>query len=650
MSKPRKSTIYCADFETTVFEGQTSTEVWSAAEVPLGSEAVTVDHSIGEWWDRVISRRENQIIYFHNLKFDGQFILSYFMDIKKYEQALITGPDGTPAGWESVKDMRPGTFSLCVSDLGQWYFIRFKNGKYLIEIRDSLKLLPFSLAQIGKAFDTKHKKLSMKYEGERFAGCEITREEMEYIKNDVLVLSEALAIMFAEGHNKLTIGACCLSEFNAGFSPSDRAALFPDLTKIELDPEQYGAENADQYIRRAYKGGWCYCVEEKAGKIYHDGLTADWNSLYPSVMISQSGNAYPVGRPEFWRGNYFPKKLIKYNYLYYYIRFKCNFEIKKDMLPFIQIKGTWMYHGTDMLRTSDIINPKNKRKFRELISTDGELIHYRPTLTLSKTDFELFLKHYNITNFEVLDGCIFATETALFDGYINKYKKIKMESKGAKRTLAKLFLNNLYGKMAASTESSFKYAILGGDRTIHYIDVPEFNKRAGFIAIGAAVTAYARRATIEAAQKNYHGPDKPGFIYADTDSLHCDLAEDELIDIPIHPTEFCHFKIETHWDEGYFLRQKTYIERVTVADGEEVGPYYNITCAGLPKRCKSLLDRSLRGEPAREDEPEEFKKFLSEKRDITDFKEGLQIPGKLLPIVIPGGVVLKETTFTVKSK
>lgn len=204
--------------------------------------------------------------------------------------------------------------------------------------------------------------------------------------------------------------------------------------------------------------------------------------------------------------------------------------------------------------------------------------------------------------------------------------------------------------MAASAESSFKYAILGGDRTIHYIDVPEFNKRAGFIAIGAAVTAYARRATIEAAQKNYHGPDKPGFIYADTDSLHCDLPEDELIDIPIHPTDFCHFKIETHWDEGYFLRQKTYIERVTVADGEDVDPYYNITCAGLPKRCKSLLDRSLRGDPAREDDPEEFKKFLSEKRDITDFKEGLQIPGKLLPVVIPGGVVLKETTFTVKSK
>ena len=33
-----------------------------------------------------------------------------------------------------------------------------------------------------------------------------------------------------------------------------------------------------------------------------------------------------------------------------------------------------------------------------------------------------------------------------------------MNSKGAMRTLAKLFLNNLYGKLASSTKSSFKKA------------------------------------------------------------------------------------------------------------------------------------------------------------------------------------------------
>ena len=33
MAKKRKSTMYMADFETTVYDGQTSTEVWAAALV-----------------------------------------------------------------------------------------------------------------------------------------------------------------------------------------------------------------------------------------------------------------------------------------------------------------------------------------------------------------------------------------------------------------------------------------------------------------------------------------------------------------------------------------------------------------------------------------------------------------------------------------
>lgn len=46
----------------------------------------------------------------------------------------------------------------------------------------------------------------MEYTGYRYAGCEITEEEQKYIANDVLVVKEALEIMFQQGHDKLTIG------------------------------------------------------------------------------------------------------------------------------------------------------------------------------------------------------------------------------------------------------------------------------------------------------------------------------------------------------------------------------------------------------------------------------------------------------------
>ena len=40
--------IFSADFETTVYDGQTSTEVWAAATVELGTEDVQIFHSIGD--------------------------------------------------------------------------------------------------------------------------------------------------------------------------------------------------------------------------------------------------------------------------------------------------------------------------------------------------------------------------------------------------------------------------------------------------------------------------------------------------------------------------------------------------------------------------------------------------------------------------
>ena len=37
--------------------------------------------------------------------------------------------------------------------------------------------------------------------------------------------------------------------------------------------------------------------------------------------------------------------------------------------------------------------------------------------------------------------------------------------------------------------------------------------------------------------------------------------------------------------------------------------------------------------------------FIKEKRELTDFKIGLTIPGKLLPKRIKGGILLVDTTY-----
>ena len=324
------------------------------------------------------------------------------------------------------------------------------------------------------------------------------------------------------------------------------------------------------------------------------------------------------------------------------------------MLPFIQIKSTFLYKGTEMLETSDIYNSKTGRYSKYYIDLDGNKQLARVEMTMTMTDYILFRKHYNVSDFEILDGCYFVAEKGLFDSYIDKYKQIKISSTGAMRELAKLFLNNLYGKMASSPVSNFKIAYVDENGIINYRTVLARDKTPGYIAIGSAITSYARNFTIRAAQKNYYGKDKRGFIYADTDSIHCDLKPEELKGITVHPKNFCCWKVESTWDEGYFVRQKTYIEHIVEEDCVPVEkPYYSVRCAGMPQKCKDLFLASVQGVDSESKEIKEKytdyeREFLKVKREMSDFDVGLIVPGKLLPKRIKGGVVLKDTLFEMR--
>lgn len=652
MGKKKEFRMFMADFETTVYKGQDHTEVWASACVEFFTENVSVFHSIDELWEYFVSLDCNIISYFHNLKFDGGFWLPFLMNTLNFSQAVVKKSDSElDLEWLKEKDMPNKSFKYVISDMGQWYSITIKYNRHTIEIRDSLKLLPFSVRKIGKSFGTKHQKLDMEYKGFRYAGCVITDEEKEYIANDVLVVKEALEIMFKQGHEKLTIGSCCLSEYKSFYPKEIYNHLFPDLTKFELDMETYGSPNADHYVRKSYKGGWCYLVPAKKKKRHINGTTADVNSLYPSMMSSESGNYFPTGYPTFWKGNYLPV-CASLDSCYYFVRIKCRFNIKKDRLPCIQIKGNYNYKPNEWLITSDIYSAKNKMYYRYYTDKNGEVKDSTVILTLTKTDFILIQEQYELIDMEILDGCYFHAHIGLFDDYIEKYKKIKLESKGALRELAKLFLNNLYGKMASNTNSSWKYAVLKEDKSIGFIQIQANDKKAGYIPVGSAITSYARNFTIRAAQANYYGHNKRGFIYADTDSIHCDLKPEEMKGIKVHDKNFCCWKLEGQWDIGWFTRQKTYIEHVVGENLEPVEPYYNVKCAGMPDTCKDLLIKSMTGyKPTEEDKEKYFPEqleFLSQKRDYEDFDIGLRIYGKLMPKRIRGGIILVEDYYTMR--
>ena len=668
-------TLFTADFETTSYEGQESTEVWSVAINQIGREEVFVGHRIEDFFNYFRKLPGHHLVYFHNLKFDGKFIIHY-LKTHGYKEACYISRVNDEEGddrvsyfkWQKENEMAVNSFQYSISEKGLWYTMKIKlTGKTTIEIRDSLKLLPFTLEAVGEAFDTPHKKLTMEYEGKRFAGCEISDEELSYIKNDVLCLSEAIQHMIDMGQDRLTIGACCMFDYKERFKEENQTMdwdeFFPNQYTRKIDDEdftQFASEKNleptyGNYVLGTYFGGWCYLAPGFKGKVLKGGYTVDYNSLYPSMMHSSSGFKYPVGNGKYFKGKPDEKFMTHDNY-YVFLRIKCRFKLKKGKLPFMHIRKNTLYNPHENLETSDVFNKKTGKHERFYLGIDGKVHDSCQILSLTMWDFKLLQEHYNLYDLEYLDYVVYFAVSGIFDGYINYWYNLKATAPNKViRTLCKLFLNNLYGKFATTVDSSFKLAYYNEEKQIiQYEPVHEEEKTPGYIPIGSAITSHARYTTITAAQANYKGKGcKKGFVYADTDSLHIWGDIKDLKGVTVHDSNLGCVKVENEWDFAIFTRQKMYLEHdktdrsYTEGKTNKFGKEFVIKCAGMNNKCKkNFLDNCLGRIP--EKYPEREKPFWAKKLDFKDFVVGLEVPGHLTSKTMPGGCVLIPDYFIVK--
>ena len=97
--RKRDYRFFAADFETTVYKNQTRADVWAAGLCELFTENVSIDGYIETFFERLVNLRSHCIVYFHNLKFDGSFLLDYFLTNLKLKQAYkqIPGKGGAAA-------------------------------------------------------------------------------------------------------------------------------------------------------------------------------------------------------------------------------------------------------------------------------------------------------------------------------------------------------------------------------------------------------------------------------------------------------------------------------------------------------------------------------------------------------------------------
>lgn len=527
----RKKARFTSDFETvTWLENETYVWCWAVCNIDtMATEWGTDMESFFNWCEC----QDNPTLYFHNLKFDGEFIIHYLLthDYEYYSDKYINGK----------------MFTTLISDMGQFFSIKVNFAKNKsVTFLDSLKVIPSRVEDIPRTFGLDIKKLDLDYNKPRERGYIPSNDELQYILNDVKIPAMALKIMFEQGLNKITQASNAMADFKNTIGFKTFKHFFPELPLA-----------IDEDIRTSYRGGFTYLNPIYKDKEVGAGVVLDVNSLYPSVMLNER---LPISYPIFFKGKY------KENAIYdlYIQRFSCCFELKEGKIPTIQIKGR-----------------KDFNPCEYLTSSNGHIV----ILTLTNIDLQLFFENYEVKQLEYLSGWQFRSAKGIFSKYIDKWSKIKIDSgkngnKGM-RTIAKLMQNALYGKFGLNPKCRKKTPFLHDD-IVKYHTEPEEIRDPIFIPMASFITAYARDKTIRTSQTirdysvEHYGQDM--YIYSDTDSIHTLLPESELQSIcDIDDYRYGAWKIENTFTKGKFLRQKSYIEQ----DGDKI----KITCAGLPDKC-----------------------------------------------------------------
>ena len=626
---------YAADFETAADEdninkGCTYVWAWGITKISEKDEVFYYGTDILSFVGKTLEL--GGTYWFHNEKFDGSFILSFLLS------------NGFTYTDKNSFDMPDYSYNVVVNGMGQIYKICYKVNNKLVKVQNSLLKIPGTIRSIAKSLKLPLTKGDIDYHNYRQEGAnDLDPVDKDYLERDVRILAKAMYSMHLKNGNKaLTIGADCMKAYKK--FQSNYNTMFPELNK-----------EIDSYIRKSYRGGYTWCrypgIKVKAG------TTFDKNSMYPGVMHSSSGYLFPYGRPKYFKGSYTKDS----NYPIYIQRIRVTARLKENRWPTINLGCGFSKSGHSEYAT-EIDNQE---------------------LTLTDVDLLWLFRNYDVTEYEDIDGYKFKVSKGMFDDYINTYMKLKEEATKnrdpVQRQLAKLMLNNLYGKFGTNPERISKLPVLidGRLKWLKEADwyklkgqkegkvyLKKFNNynQTGYIPVATFCTAYARNELWKAMEVLWDY-----FLYCDTDSLHILIAglDIALSKLNVHDTKLGAWARESNWIEGIFIRAKTYAEnqlgKWTVdeygdrvfkpqLDGTETN--WDIKCAGMPESLKSQIDIA------------DFKigsvwvsdKYLSNLTDkernkfLEDNKGNLHVvkkEGKLMPKQVKGGTILVEVPFKI---
>lgn len=554
----------------------------------------------------LIKENHRHVVWAHNGgKFDTLFLLNTLVSLGYADN-------------DGIKIIRSNG---CFISIKIFYVVEGR--KYWIELRDSYKLIPASLAALSKEFKV-HQKGELDFKTINEDNYKEKWNEIStYLLSDLRSLSEVLLAFQTKLFDFVGVDPLkLLSASQIAFKTfRSRYYEFDFKTRMPITIPNY---DIDSFFRKAYYGGHVdvYKPHVKYGYYY------DINSLYPYAMVQD----IPVGDMKY------EENLSKRSIDELFGFFRAEIEIKESLhIPFLPVK-------TD----AGLIFPVGK----------WTGIYFSEELKYAKT------LGYKI---RLIDGYSFE-KSQPFEEYVKTLYKEKEEAgkRGDKalRNIIKLLLNSLYGKFgqkADLNQSKFisdnkkileiysKYSNVENTplelKNNHYIELVTYNKLPNSrkmldkmeygqlekeyiefmdrsnssVPIAAAVTAYSR-IRIDKFKRILGN----AVIYSDTDSIVSEkpLPKNYINDnLGFMKNEMAGngYKVDEdkdwYFDEGIFLAPKTYM--IKKKDGSFLTKFKGISLS------KSEIYDTEDYQPLKEQIPLLWKKF-KEQLDYTSNEEGLK--------------------------
>lgn len=296
---------YCGDFETITpntkfFKEEKDTRVilfslrnWETEKVEKNGV------SIEEFINYLIDLKTSSTVWFHNLSFDGDFIIKYLQNHTKFKLTY----DSNKVGFTMFKSGN------------KIYYIKITNKvringtptKYYIIFRCSLLLLTSGINALGKSFKIKKydgvdtSKISTFYDREPFKTIkDVDIDYLNYCNRDTLIQLKALKTfdsVLAEMYSLKTYNKYRIIQrkpkFNA-YHYLTAGAISWNLLKNVFIPklEQKNSyiylrkEDDYTFLKNFYTGGWTQFSNNYQGKAkdVNNGAFVDVNSAYPYQM------------------------------------------------------------------------------------------------------------------------------------------------------------------------------------------------------------------------------------------------------------------------------------------------------------------------------------------------------------------------------